>query len=112
VELKHSFGDGKFLVFESVNLVLGRPERSGTHALCATQHHPPNVAPGWNITNTGRHVGSGLPCFGGSAGGLLVSAVREAVGVRAGFDDVPAESEPVNDGRAESRVGEGFRPAY
>lgn len=35
----------------------------------------------------------------------------QAVGVGAGFDDVAAEGEPVDDGRAEPGVGEGLGPA-
>jgi hypothetical protein len=37
--------------------------------------------------------------------------VGEAVGLGAGFDDGAVEGEPVDDGRAESGVGEGFGPA-
>ena len=38
-------------------------------------------------------------------------AVGEAVGVGAGFDDVTAEGDAVDDGGAESGVGEGAGPA-
>jgi hypothetical protein len=36
--------------------------------------------------------------------------VGEAVGVGAGLDDVAAEGDAVDDGRAEPGIGEGFRP--
>jgi len=38
----------------------------------------------------------------------LGSAVGEAVGLGAGFDDVAADDEPVDDGVAETRGGEGL----
>ena len=47
----------------------------------------------------GRHRGEGG--FG----------VGKSIGVGAGFDDVAAEGEPVDDGGAEPRVGEGLGPA-
>jgi hypothetical protein len=45
---------------------------------------------------------------GAVAGG---EGVGETVGAGAGFDDVPGEGQPVDDRRAEPRVGDGLRPA-
>lgn len=42
---------------------------------------------------------------------LLLERVGESVGLGAGFDDVGAEGEPVDDGGAEAGVGEGLGPA-
>ena len=44
----------------------------------------------------------------GSAGSPLGAGVREPVAAGAGLDDVPSEGEPVDDGGAEPRVGEGL----
>src|SRR5262249_55756122 len=53
------------------------------------------------VTFAGLVSGSGgLPGFGGA----------QPVGVGAGVDDVGVEGEPVDDGRAEPRVGEGGGP--
>jgi hypothetical protein len=47
-----------------------------------------------------------------AGGGLLLGAGgAQPVGVGAGFDDVAAEGEPVDDRGAETGVGEGFGPA-
>ncbi len=48
-------------------------------------------------------------CGDGLAGEF--AAVSEAVGLGAGLEDVAAEGEPVDDGGAESGVGEGLAPA-
>ena len=44
-------------------------------------------------------------------GGLLCAGAGEPVGVGAGFEDVAAEGEPVDDRGAEPGVSEGFGPA-
>jgi hypothetical protein len=46
-----------------------------------------------------------------SAGGAPLAGVGQPVGGGAGLDDLPGEGEPVDDGRAEARVGEGLGPA-
>ena len=62
-----------------------------------------------SVVSAGRcrccgHGGPGLGALAGSGRG-------EAVGVGAGLDDVAAEGEAVDDGRAEAGVGEGLGPA-
>jgi len=42
---------------------------------------------------------------------LVLAGVGEAVAAGAGFDDLSGEGEPVDDGGAQARVGEGLGPA-
>src|SRR5215470_3493464 len=64
---------------------------------------------GWLGSQAGRGIDV---CPGSAVAGLLLGAGgAQPVGVGAGFDDVAAEGEPVDDGGAEAGVGEGLGPA-